>query len=154
MEKKEWNQGMDYIRKARLWPENLGVGKPYVTDERLEDYLESTCLARVGNQARSNAFLRNVLEKQGGGSYALLNVLALRQVGKRVEAEELLNREFAASRWGRAGEWCLSVFKGDNKSRAQLELDIETARGKGEWNPVPADPGFLLVYEMIRALGK
>src|SRR5690606_15406244 len=28
------------IDMARDWPENLGVGKPYDTDERIEDYLE------------------------------------------------------------------------------------------------------------------
>lgn len=37
---KQWPQAITYLDKARQWPENLGVGKPYDVDERLENFLE------------------------------------------------------------------------------------------------------------------
>lgn len=36
-------EALTYIADARRWPENLGVGKPYDTDEGLENYLEKLC---------------------------------------------------------------------------------------------------------------
>jgi hypothetical protein len=40
---KKYNEALKNITDARLWLENLGVGKPYQSDidERLEDYLEA-----------------------------------------------------------------------------------------------------------------
>lgn len=40
--KKKYKTALSCIQDARLWPENLGVGKPYINccDERLEDFLE------------------------------------------------------------------------------------------------------------------
>ncbi len=50
------------IDAARLWPENLGAGKPYPenVDERLEDWLAAQCLARRGRSAESSALLQRV----------------------------------------------------------------------------------------------
>jgi hypothetical protein len=48
----QYEKAINNIQDARLWPENLGVGKPYQEDidERLEDFLEAFCLERLGNQ--------------------------------------------------------------------------------------------------------
>ncbi|MCD6332432.1 MAG: DUF5107 domain-containing protein, partial [Bacteroidales bacterium] len=40
---KHFEQAMQHIELARDWPENLGVGKPYQTDERIEEYLAGIC---------------------------------------------------------------------------------------------------------------
>ena len=47
------------IDAARLWPENLGAGKPYPADvdERLEDFLAAQCLERQGGSAPSTELL-------------------------------------------------------------------------------------------------
>jgi tetratricopeptide (TPR) repeat protein len=52
MEKKDFSAALQYIRKARLWPEHLGVGKPFDTDERLENYLEALCNKHSGKSHR------------------------------------------------------------------------------------------------------
>ena len=48
----KYTEAMSNIQDARLWPENLGVGKPYPEDidERLEDYLEAVCQKALGKQ--------------------------------------------------------------------------------------------------------
>jgi len=33
------NKAIKYAKKAKLWPPNLGVGRPFDVDERLEDYI-------------------------------------------------------------------------------------------------------------------
>jgi tetratricopeptide (TPR) repeat protein len=39
------------IAAARLWPENLGVGKPYITDELYEDLLDAICGYKSGKSS-------------------------------------------------------------------------------------------------------
>ena len=36
---RKFDQARDNIEKSRAWPKNLGIGKPYVVDERIQDIL-------------------------------------------------------------------------------------------------------------------
>lgn len=48
MSEKNWQKAIGYINEARRWPENMGVGKPYEVDERLENFMELCCLLQSG----------------------------------------------------------------------------------------------------------
>ncbi|MCO5235695.1 MAG: DUF5107 domain-containing protein [Chitinophagaceae bacterium] len=54
MQKNNYKKALVYINQSRLWPENLGVGKPYDNqiDSRLEDWMEYLCSKklRTGNE--------------------------------------------------------------------------------------------------------
>ncbi|MBW7890079.1 MAG: DUF5107 domain-containing protein [Chitinophagaceae bacterium] len=45
MKKKNYKKAQAYVTQSRLWPENLGVGKPYddEIDSRLEDWMDYLC---------------------------------------------------------------------------------------------------------------
>jgi tetratricopeptide (TPR) repeat protein len=47
--KNKCDVAVGYIHAARAWPENIGVGRPYDVDERLEDFLEYYCLIEKGS---------------------------------------------------------------------------------------------------------
>lgn len=77
------------VDAARLWPENLGAGKPYPADvdERLEDFL-----AAQGRGTPSAELLRKVTAFEGrerGGS-TLVHALALKQSGREADGRALL----------------------------------------------------------------
>ncbi len=82
----DYDRAGEYIRAARTWPENLGVGKPYDVDERLEDYLEH-CTIRKDTK-ESEVFRERILSFRGrypewpAGSGDLLSLLVLREQGK------------------------------------------------------------------------
>jgi predicted Zn-dependent protease len=82
------------IDAARLWPENLGAGKPYPenVDERLEDFLAAQCLARRGRTADANALLQRVTASAGRerGASTLVHALALKQAGREADGRKLL----------------------------------------------------------------
>lgn len=48
IKKGKYKEALIYIADARQWPEHLGVGRPYDTDEHLEDYLENLCRDKKG----------------------------------------------------------------------------------------------------------
>lgn len=83
------------IDAARLWPENLGAGKPYPADvdERLEDFLAAQCLSRRGESAAASEILRRIAAFGGRerGADTLIHALALRQLGREAEGRKLLD---------------------------------------------------------------
>lgn len=44
---KKYNEALKMIDKSAEWPENLGVGKPYNPDTRIQDYLKAYCLMKL-----------------------------------------------------------------------------------------------------------
>jgi tetratricopeptide (TPR) repeat protein len=45
--KRKYNEALKMIEKSGEWPENLGVGKPYNPDTRIQDYLRAYCLMKL-----------------------------------------------------------------------------------------------------------
>ena len=62
MKKNNYKKGISEIALARLWPERLGVGKPYAEDidERLENFLLYQCYAKMGDKTKSESALQQI----------------------------------------------------------------------------------------------
>lgn len=57
---KAYDETFLYLNFARAWPENLGVGKPYVTDERIENYIEALAFSKTGQKQRANKLWQSI----------------------------------------------------------------------------------------------
>jgi tetratricopeptide (TPR) repeat protein len=51
MKEKNHKKALQSIEKARQWPENLGVGKPYDVDERIEDFIAMECYKKLKDKS-------------------------------------------------------------------------------------------------------
>lgn len=49
------------LEKAKQWPENIGVGKPYSPDERITDYLLAITLNKLEETVKSKALLNSAV---------------------------------------------------------------------------------------------
>jgi len=61
LEKKKYDKVLSLIRLSREWPENLGVGKPYDPDERIQDYVEAFALEQQEKQRKQTPCVRKWL---------------------------------------------------------------------------------------------
>src|SRR5690606_32039174 len=59
---KKYKNALDRIEASREWPENLGVGKPYDTDDRIQDYLTAYCLDKLGRKDEVSQWYDKVIE--------------------------------------------------------------------------------------------
>ncbi|HSD66272.1 MAG TPA: DUF5107 domain-containing protein, partial [Vicinamibacteria bacterium] len=104
------------IDAARLWPENLGAGKPYPenVDERLEDFLAAQCLGRRGRSAESSALLERIAAFAGRdrGAGTLVHALALKQAGRPAEGERLLADWSAREPASALAAWAAHAYSG------------------------------------------
>ncbi len=49
------------LEDARKWPVTLGVGKPYITDERVEDYLTGLCYLQMNQAMEAEKYFHKVI---------------------------------------------------------------------------------------------
>lgn len=83
------------ISEARLWPRNMGVGKPYDEniDSRIEDWMEALIAQKTKDSVKRNEYLKKVAcsENRKDTPDYLLQVLAYFQLGEKQKAGEMFN---------------------------------------------------------------
>ena len=57
----KYKEAIEILDKSKIWPENLGVGKPYNPDERIQDYLIFYCTSNLGNPS-SKKYLLDIIK--------------------------------------------------------------------------------------------
>lgn len=86
---------IEIIEKSKIWPEHLGVGRPYVVDERLQDYLLGIAFEKLGKKGKSEEFLKKVVAFSNNADEAnqsnnVLTLWALGKIGNSGELKEML----------------------------------------------------------------
>lgn len=155
MNKSHYAQALPLLAKAKEWPERLGVGKPVIVDNRLEEFLEATCFSMLKKGKEEKKLLQSVVSfgKQNPSiinSNTLISALALRSLGKSAEASQLLSRWKQESPGNLVVRWASSVFAGDKGEANRILAEIRSTAGPDAWNLVPTDPEFHLIVEAVK----
>ncbi len=75
MKKSDYKRALQAVDKARLWPENLGAGKPFDPDERLEDHIAARCHKKLGRPEKAQDTLLRLETLQHDASPLVKRVL-------------------------------------------------------------------------------
>uniref|UniRef100_UPI003216E1F0 DUF5107 domain-containing protein n=1 Tax=uncultured Draconibacterium sp. TaxID=1573823 RepID=UPI003216E1F0 len=153
--KGNYKKAVNFVDEARKWPENLGVGRPKVTDERIEDFLQWHCYKRGGNKIKAEELKKRIIDQtlsniQGSrtNSTILLSALVLKEDGQVEKADQIMEEWLSANTKNKTAQWAMAVYSGDTDNAQKLSENIKEA-GKGTpWNPVQNDDTFELVKEL------
>lgn len=127
-----------FISQSRLWPESLGVGKPYDADidTRLEDWMEYLSL-----KDKNSSTAKNLLKKITGfepkvdntvpnfiASNALISAWAIEKVDSKTAAEQWLNEQLKSfPEFESILAWCLNSFsKNGTADTGKIQSDGNT----------------------------
>ena len=117
--KKRYDLAESYIDAARTWPENLGVGRPYDVDERIEDTLKYFCLMGDGLVDAADLFKQRVVvfrEKYPQlpkGSADLLSMLFLRDAVPADVFGDYREKWMGSGQGSLPLRWCRALLDGD-----------------------------------------
>ncbi len=120
---KNYKAAVVSINSARLWPERLGVGKPYDADidSRLENYLEGICFDKMKNTNLATKKWNEIISDKRSGYRVntLITALALQKMGRIDEGEKLLSGWEQKEPESKLAAWCKEVYHG-NKPKEDL----------------------------------
>jgi tetratricopeptide (TPR) repeat protein len=118
MDKGKYTQALSAIEKARQWPENLGVGKPYDADidERFENFVQALCLEKMKKNSEAKKLYASLTTEKTSFRNAnlLINALALRKTGSEAEGVRLLEGWREKSSDKAIPDWCLHIYHQHN----------------------------------------
>lgn len=118
---KQYKKALQFIASAKLWPQNLGVGKPYAEDidERLEDWLNYQCYANLDNKTAAEQSLEKIIVFTPKVDNTVRNFLpannlvtawAIEKTSSKNNAEEWLNKQATLYSSNKVIQWALNTF--------------------------------------------
>lgn len=121
------------IDKAKLWPENLGAGKPYDDDIdlRLEHYLEALALEKSKQKQKAQQKFASVADAEAHLRHQitdLVTALAMKKLNRADEAEKLLKVWIEDQPENEMAQWAWAVYHGETPN-----VDID---GNGDFRVI------------------
>ncbi len=125
-----FDKALQHIELAKQWPENLGVGKPYDTDERLDDYLKAIILERMGESIASKQILDELKSfdkfESVKSSDDFISAWILKRMGYLDVADRIMNNLMDKSPEDKNIRWSQAIYNGNRKEAEEIlsETDI------------------------------
>ncbi len=118
---KQYKKALQLIAGARLWPVNLGVGKPYDDniDERLENWLDYNCYLSLHKDAVANQLLQKIVAFIPKVDNTVMNfipanhlvtAMAMEKISGADKAKEWLQMQATLYPDNKIVQWCLQVY--------------------------------------------
>ena len=156
--KGDYSKAIDYAQKATLWPKNLGVGKHYDVDERLDNYLIAKSFEKLGNNKQSTEFFNKILNHKTPNYLNESSKLYLQLiVGKKFNSENLIHQlieEYSVKVGNNTYiDWAIQKFNNSNTKKFEEEMfnsNIEIQ----VYDTKFVDVEFKLVTDVIRIINE
>jgi hypothetical protein len=137
MRNKNFKKALVFINEAKLWPENLGEGKPYDKDidERLENWMSYICYSKMGDKKEANLALQNITRFDLQTDNTLSNIYpasalatawAMEKTGKTAEASAWLDEQIKGSPDNVILKWARETY--DKKRADSTGINDATVR--------------------------
>jgi tetratricopeptide (TPR) repeat protein len=131
MKEKNYKKALQSIEKARQWPENLGVGKPYDVDERIEDFIAMECYKKLKDKSSAGKMQlkitgNSVHQDLSFDSTDLLKAWLLKESGNKSGGDQVINMMQSKNPASKIVQWCSAVYSGLTEQAGVIEKEIDT----------------------------
>lgn len=97
IQQRNYELAIQHLEKAKTYPENLGTGRPYEPDQRMQDYLIAYSYDKSGDKEKAQEIKRAIADytlahMTGRGENQYFGGLALIDLGERRSGRELLRK--------------------------------------------------------------
>lgn len=118
MKSKNYRKSLESIGLAREWPANIGIGEPYHSDQRLEDFISMLCFKKL----KDNLSAMKMAEKITGTTTQqnlssdindFLTAWLLKEGGNKSDGDKIMNQLQTNYPLSRSIQWCNAVYSGN-----------------------------------------
>jgi hypothetical protein len=163
IEKGKYKEALKNLDDSRKWPENLGAGKPYKPDNRVQDYLAALCYEKMGKNKLAEPCIDRILSYSSAEvsqDQDPVNLFITSQVLKakgkeeendrmmekwKTEQDSLFNWKISAGSSSPKAQWLISKYQGDNETASKMEKEISSS---------PAENRFRLYMKILNIKNK
>jgi tetratricopeptide (TPR) repeat protein len=127
---KNYRKALGNIEKARQWPGNLGVGRPYEVDERIEDFIAMECYKKLKDKTSAEKMQHKitgepVLQNSLFDANNFLTAWLLKETGSKPEGDQLINKMLSKNPSSKVIQWCDAVYSGKSEQAKAIEKDVD-----------------------------
>ena len=114
IQKKNYKKGLQFINESKLWPLNLGVGKPYDEDidMKLEDWMSYIIYEKTGKKDLAKTYLQKLSGLSGNYPKPtdLVSAWAMEKQGQKKEAIQWLDQMLEKHPGNKILLWSKAMF--------------------------------------------
>lgn len=127
MKSHKYRKALESIDKARQWPVNLGVGKPYVVDERLENFITLQCYKKLKDNRSAREMANKITCKDGQTKLSsdandFLTAWLLKEEGKKPDGDLIMNALLGKNPSSEIIQWCNATYSGNFEQAKTLAM--------------------------------
>jgi tetratricopeptide (TPR) repeat protein len=142
VEKKKYKVAIKFINNSKNWPENLGAGKPFEPDIRLQDYIQAFCYEQLGNKSLAEDYYNQIIDYSRENmnydmepvnlfiAIQVLNEQSKFQLAKnlienwKIHQDSLRNWKISAGSSNLKVQWVLAKYQNKKEKTEELEKEI------------------------------
>jgi hypothetical protein len=126
---RKYRKALESIGMAKQWPENLGVGKPYDVDERIEDFIALQCYKKLKDGKSAQTVQNKIVgyQKQPDSSFVLNDFLAawiLKESGNKTIGDQIMDGLLTKNPPSKPIQWFKAVFSGDFEQAKNIAREV------------------------------
>ncbi|HSO88412.1 MAG TPA: DUF5107 domain-containing protein [Draconibacterium sp.] len=130
MKAKNYRKALVSIDKARQWPGNLGVGRPYEVDERIEDFIAMECYKKLKDKTSAEKMQHkitkeSILQNSQFDVNDFLTAWLLKETGNKSEGDQLIDRMLTQNPSSKVIQWCDFVYSGKSEQARTIEKEAD-----------------------------
>lgn len=130
MKAQKYLKALESIARARQWPANLGVGKPYQVDERFEDFIALQCYKMLKDNKSAKKMQDQIIGFTGQMNLSpdtneFLTAWLLKKAGKKVVGDQIMNKLLTENPSSKTILWCNAVYSGDLNLAKSLAKEVD-----------------------------
>jgi tetratricopeptide (TPR) repeat protein len=141
---KKYNDALKMIDKSKGWPENLGVGRPYDVDTRIQDYLNVYCLEKMKKAGETAGLKKSIVDytsQQKRPSFSnILAIETLKAQGEEAAADNMVKKLEDSD--NPVQKWVVATAKNDQATVGSLEKKFAS------------NTNFLVIKKVLEVTGK
>ena len=128
-------EALQFSDAARAFPVNLGVGRTYISDERLEDFISALCYQKMNQPEQAKSYEDKIIgtisdrdEEIAWNSTDLITAIVLSKHNQKDAAEKLMNELEVKAANVTGVRWSMAIFKGDSKTARRIAEEPVSAQ--------------------------
>jgi len=125
--KKKYSTAVKFGIKAKVWPENLGVGRSYDEDERLDDFVIALGYEKVGQSKKADKYFLKIINhktpeyiKENSNLY--IQAIVFEKSGERERGERLIESALKKQPDNLYIKWAKACFKKIEKDNLEKKI--------------------------------